>query len=46
MESENTIINSKASVICNNVEDDLISVRLNGWQSLIECTKIHSDGSL
>ena len=46
MKSENTRINSKASVICNNVEGDLISVRLKGLQSLIECSKIRSNGSL
>ena len=46
MESENTGINSKAFAICNNVEGDLISVRLKGLQNLVEWTKIHSNGSL
>ena len=45
MESENTRINSKASVIDNNVESNLTSVRLKGLQSLIECTKVRSNGS-
>ena len=43
MESENTPINSKACVICNNVEGDLISVLLKGLQSLTEYSKIRSN---
>ena len=35
MKLENTPINSKGSVNCNNVEADLISVHLEGFQSLI-----------
>ena len=46
MESENTGTNSKAFTICNNVEGDLISVRLKGLQSLVECSKVRSNGSL
>ena len=46
MESENTPINSKACVICNNVEGDFISVRLKGLQNLIEYNKICSNGDL
>ena len=46
MESENTRIKSKASAISDNVESNLISVRLKGLQNLIECTKIRSNGSL
>ena len=46
MESENTRINSKASAISDNVEGNLIPVRLKGLQDLIECTKIRSNGSL
>ena len=46
MESENTIINSKASVIFNNI-GVLISMRLKGGlQSIIKCSKIRSDVSL
>ena len=43
---ENTRINSKASVIYDDVEGNLISVRLKGLQNLVEWTKIHSNGSL
>ena len=46
MKSENTCINSKASVVCDNVEGNLISVRLKGLQSLVECCKNHSNGRL
>ena len=46
MESENTPINSKACVTCNNVESDFISVRLKGLQNLIEYNKIRSNGDL
>ena len=46
MESENTPINSKACVICNNVEGDLISMHLKGLQSFIEYSKIRSNGLL
>ena len=42
MELENKIINFKASVICDNVEDDLISVLPKGLKILIECSKIRS----
>ena len=45
MESENARIKSKASVICNNVESGLITVRLKGLQILIECNKIYWDES-
>ena len=38
-------INSKVCVNCNNV-GDLISVRLEGLQSLIEYSKIHSNANL
>ena len=43
---ENTPINSKACVKCNNVEGDLISVRLEGLQSLTEYSKIRSNANL
>lgn len=43
MESENTHINSKISIICNNEEGDWILVHLN-LQSLIECSRICSNG--
>ena len=43
---ENTPINSKACVNCNNLEGDLISVRLNCLQSLIEYSKICSNANL
>ena len=46
MESENTRINSKASVICDNVERNLISVHLKGLQSLIEYSTVRSNRSL
>ena len=46
MESENTPINSKACVICNNVDGDMISVRLKGLHSLIEYIKIRSNAIL
>ena len=46
MESENTPINSKACVICSNVEGDLISLRLKGLQGLIKHSKTRSNGSL
>ena len=46
MELEYTPINSKACVNCNNVEGDLISVCLEGLQSLIEYSKIRSNASL
>ena len=46
MESENKVINSKAYVICNNVEGDLILLRPKSLQSLIECHKICADGRL
>ena len=46
MELESAIINSKASTIFNNIEGVLISVCLKGLQNLIECSKIHSNGSL
>ena len=46
MESENTLINSKASVICDDVEGNLISACLKGLQCLIGCTKIRSNRSL
>ena len=46
MELEHTPINSKACVNCNNVEGDLISVCLEGLQSLIEYSKIRSNASL
>ena len=36
---ENTPINSKACVNCNNAEGDLISVCLEGLQSLMEYRK-------
>ena len=43
---ENTPINSKARANCNNVEVDLISVHLEGFQSLIEYSKIRSNANL
>ena len=43
---ENTPINSKACVNCYNVEGDLISVRLEGLQSLMEYSKIRSNANL
>ena len=43
---ENTPINSKACANCNNVEGDLISVRLKCFQSLIEYSKICSNANL
>ena len=45
IKSENTIIISKASVIFNNI-GVLISVHLKGFQSIIECSEIRSNGSL
>ena len=46
MESEIAPTTSKRCVICNNVEGDLISVRLKGLQSLIEYSKIRSNESI
>ena len=46
MELEHTPINSKACVNCNNVEGDLISVCLEGLQSLIEYSKLRSNATL
>ena len=46
MRLENTPINSKACVNCNNVEGDLISVRLKCLQILIEYSKIRSNANL
>ena len=43
---ESTPINSKACVNCNNVEGELISVRLEGLQSLIEYSIIRSNANL
>ena len=43
---EGSIKHIKASVICDNVEGNLIPVRLKGLQSLVECTKIRSNGSI
>ena len=43
---ESTPINSKTCVNCNNVEGELISVRLEGLQSLIEYSIIRSNANL
>ena len=46
MESKNTSIDLKACVICNNVEGDLISASFKGLKTLIEYSKICSNGHL
>ena len=43
---ENTPINSKTCVNCNNVEGDLISVHLEVLQNLNEYSKIRSNANL